>query len=373
MIMKYIYRLLFIFLCSCSLVGCDEGDFLEIESLSTDGDEFYCNQKVKVWMCVRSSDLWHTDYEWSCDGGTLTQPQGLNEMTWKAPSAPGTYTITCRATVGGETQVRSHKMNVTTYYFDKFEKTPYSLSLQDNKAVTATLKKESESNQYLQVKINSSGEVNRYVRRSFDDKTLYTPFSTRMKLGFESNVPDMDSITVGKKKGQPTLEYRWNMRSDASNNNAYVNQVRLSWYPGKLKNGFSYPKVVDTDGLGGITETVEGTEDYNLRIMVEYIATDGKKSSYTEYHMMNTMNTFVPKLYQTVSMSVDENESILIYLAGEEVLKSNLLKNVRTLNACEGRISIDNWEIYLPNGNAGKNVPVIYVDDAYASNLEMLK
>lgn len=370
--MKYIYQFLFFVLCSCSLTGCGEKDFIEIESLSADGDEFYCNQKVKVWMCVRSSDLWHTNYEWSCDGGILTQPQGLNEMTWKAPSSPGTYTITCRATVGGETQVRSHKMNVTSYYFDKFEKMPHSLTI-DSKTVKSALKKESESNQYLQVKVNSSGEVNRSARRSFDDKTLYTPFSTRMKLGFESNVPNVDSITVGKKKGQPTLEYRWNMRLDPSNNNAYVSQIRLSWYPGKLKNGSNYPKVADTDLLGGATETVEGTEDYNLRIMVEYVATDGKKSSYTEYHMMNTMNTFVPKLYQTVSMSVDENETIFVHLAEEEVLKSNLLKEVRTLNACEGRMSVNNWEVYFPNGNAGKNIPVVYMDDAHASNFEMLK
>ena len=81
-------------------------------------------------MCVRSSDLWHTNYEWSCDAGSLTQPQGLNEMTWKAPSTPGTYTITCRASIGGESQVRSHKMYVSSYNFDKFEKTPHSLSLQ---------------------------------------------------------------------------------------------------------------------------------------------------------------------------------------------------------------------------------------------------
>ena len=40
-------------------------------------------------------------------------------MTWKAPSTPGTYTITCRASIGGESQVRSHKMYVSSYYFDK--------------------------------------------------------------------------------------------------------------------------------------------------------------------------------------------------------------------------------------------------------------
>lgn len=78
--MKYIYKLLLLFV-AFGFVACDEEETLSIDSLSVDGDEFYCNQKVKVWMCVNSSDLWHTDYKWSCDGGTLTQPQGLNEMT----------------------------------------------------------------------------------------------------------------------------------------------------------------------------------------------------------------------------------------------------------------------------------------------------
>jgi len=96
------------------LLSCSDESFIEIDSLSSDGNEFYCNQKVKIWMNVRSSDLWHTDYEWSADGGTLTQPQGLDEMTWKAPNVPGTYTIRCKVTVGDKTDVREKKMFVSS-------------------------------------------------------------------------------------------------------------------------------------------------------------------------------------------------------------------------------------------------------------------
>ena len=265
--MKYIYQFFIVLLCAFSFASCGDDDFIEIDSLSTDGDEFYCNQKVKVWMCVRSSDLWHTNYEWSCDAGSLTQPQGLNEMTWKAPSTPGTYTITCRASIGGESQVRSHKMYVSSYYFDKFEKTPHSLSLQGS--TTGTLKKESNGNQYLQAKVNSAAEVNRYLRRAFGDNTLYTPFSTRMKLGFDSNVPNMQEIVVGKKTGKATLEYRWNLRSDASNNGSYINQIRLIWYPGKLKSGEVYPAVPNEE------LTMEGTTDYNVQLIVQYTSAAG--------------------------------------------------------------------------------------------------
>ena len=365
--MKYIYQIFFILFCTLTFVSCGDDDYIEIDSLSADGDEFYCNQKVKVWMCVRSSDLWHTTYEWSCDAGTLTQPQGLNEMTWKAPSSPGRYTITCRAKVGGETQTRSHTMYVSKYYFDKFEKAPHSMSL-DSKKTKSAFKQESDGNQYLQVQMNSAADVNSYVRRSFSDESLYTPFSTIMKLGFEKNIPNLQNIKVGTKTGKPTLEYRWNLRSDASNNGAYINQIRLLWYPGALKSGEVYPAVSD-DG----TLSIEGTPDYNVQLIVQYTGSDGKKISYNEYHKLNTMNTFKNKLYQTVSMSVDENEMIIVHVAGKEVLRSSVLSNARTVNACEGRMSINNWELYIPNGDGGKSIPIIYIDDAEASISDILK
>ena len=109
---KLLIGLFFIFW----LTGCSDDSFIEIDSLSSDGDEFFCNQKVKIWMNVHSSDLWNTDYEWSADGGILTQPQGLDEMTWKAPNVPGTYTIRCKVTVGGKTDIREKKMYVSSYF-----------------------------------------------------------------------------------------------------------------------------------------------------------------------------------------------------------------------------------------------------------------
>lgn len=85
------------------------------------------------------------------------------------------------------------------------------------------------------------------------------------------------------------------------------------------------------------------------------------------------MNTFTAKLYQTVSMSVDESEAIIVHVAGQEVLKSTILSDARIQNACEGRMSINNWELYIPNGNGGTNIPLVYIDDAYASNTGILE
>ena len=358
--MKYIYQLFIVLLCTFTIISCGDDDFIQIDTLNADGDEFFCNQKVKVWLCLNSSDLWHTDYQWTCDAGTLTQPQGLNEMTWKAPSIPGTYTITCKASIGGASEVRTRTMYVSSYYFEKFEKPAHSMTLQSNN--TNSMKKEANGNQYLQIKVNSPAEVNRYVRRSFGDNTLYTPFSTRMKLGFESNMPSTQRIAVGTKSTEGMLEYRWNLKSDASNNGAYINQIRFRWYPGPVSDG--YPTNANV---------VEGTPDYNVQLIVQYTAADGKKTTYNEYRKLSTMNVFSNGNYKNVSMSVDENDNLFVHLDGTEALSSSILKNARTEKACEGRIAINNWEFYYLNGNAGANVPVMYLDDAYASTTEILK
>lgn len=366
--MKYISFFFALLFCAF-ITSCGEDDYIQIDTLNADGDEFYCNQKVKVWLCLHSSDLWHTDYRWTCDGGTLTQPQGLNEMTWQAPNVPGTYTITCTAMIGGAQETRSRKMYVSSYYFDKFEKSSHSMSLQSG--TTSSMKKESDGNQYLQVKVNSSTEVTRYVRRAFGDNTLCTPFSTRMKLGFEEYVPSTDSITVGTKSGQPTLEYRWNMRADESNNNSYIDRIRLIWYPAPLAAGESYPCAYDE--LGNKIPSEEGTEDYNIHIEVQYTQAAGTKVTYHEYHKLNTMNTFAEGVYQTVAMSIDENENFLVHVAGQEALRSSIIQDIRTEQASQGGLYINNWELYIPNGNSGRNVPVVYVDDAYASNTGILE
>lgn len=375
--MKYLYNLLIALLCSFAIVGCGDDDFLEIDSLSADGDEFFCNQKVKLWMCVRSSDLWHTDYEWTCDGGILTQPQGLNEMTWKAPSVPGTYTITCKAKVGGVSQVRSHKMYVSSYYFEKFEKALHSMTLQNNS--TSSLKKEANGNQYLQIRVNSNAEVKRYIRRGFDDNTLVAnPFSTRIKMGFESNVPNTQRVIVGEKDENAVIEYRWNLRADESNEGAYLNQIRMMWYPGELKKGEEYPEVPqlpkgeDGEEVPPVL-TPEGTMQYNVQLVAQYTGTDGKKTTKNEYHFLNTMNIFKAKEYKTVSMGLDQNKVLTAYIDGVETLSSNIVQELYTEKKCVGGIYVNNWEIYYINGNGGRNIPLMYFDDAYASNTEILK
>jgi hypothetical protein len=361
--MKYL-QIAFALLIAIGFSACsDDSDSISIDSLNAMGDEFYCNQKVKLWMCVNSSDLWNTTYEWKCDNGTLTQPQGLNEMTWKAPSTPGTYTITCTAKVGGKSETRSHKMWVSSYFFEKFSASSQtSFSLQNAKS---SIKTESNGNQYLQATVNSSTEPTRYIRRSFGDDELCVPFSVRAKLGFEANMPTTQTITVGKKTANAVLEYRWNMRSDLTNENNFIKQVRIQWYPHVPTDG--YPTLADSTAT-----TVEGTTDWNVRIIAQHISPTGIKTEVNEYHKLNAMNIFQNKSYHTIAMGMASDEILVVFVDGAEVLRTPIVHDLRTEQNCTGNIFISNWEIYQLNGNGARNLPKLYLDDCYASNVDEL-
>jgi hypothetical protein len=364
--MKYIYRFILILFAAFGLAACEDDDYIQIDSLSAMGDEFYCNQKVKVWMCVYSSDLWHTDYVWSCDGGTLTQPQGLNEMTWKAPNVPGTYTITCTASIGGKSDTRSHKMYVSQYFFEKFEaSTQTSFSLQNAKS---SIKTDENGSGYLSVTVNSSTEPVRYIRHSFSDDLLCVPFSTRALLGFDKNMPTTRLITIGSKSANATLEYRWNFRADTSNNGSYINKVSLQWFPTTPSDGFP-----ELDSTSVPSATVEGTTDWNIRLNVQYTSSSGVKTDYYEYHNLDAMDIFENGECHTVALGVDGDYNLMVYIDGSQVLTSSIVYDMRTNMACEGSMFLNNWEIYHLNGNGARNQPQFHLDDCYASNTDMLE
>lgn len=359
---KFIIGLLFIFW----LTGCSDDSFIEIDSLSSDGNEFFCNQKVKIWMNVHSSDLWHTDYEWSADGGTLTQPQGLDEMTWKAPNVPGTYTIRCKVTVGDKTDIREKKMFVSSYFFEKFEKAPYAFSGQSSTSLSLrTETVNGQVNGWLRANVNSSSEVNRYLNRSFGDPELSTPFSIRARLGFESNAPTLETIKVGNKTGNTMLEYQLNCLKDPASETGFVNRISFSWYPTNVTPGFPVVPV------GGISP--DGSTTYNSKVSIQTRNTLGLTTTQDYYYTISKMSTFTNKNYKKVGMAVDENYQLHVFMEGEEVLTTPVISELRTLNQMQGGIFIDNWRVIFPNGNGGANRPMLYFDDAYASTTELLK
>ena len=75
--------------------SCSDDDSVNIVSLNTFGTKFCRNDVVKVFVSAELSDDTDVSYEWGCDGGSMTNPQGLFENVWKAPNEAGTYEIWC--------------------------------------------------------------------------------------------------------------------------------------------------------------------------------------------------------------------------------------------------------------------------------------
>lgn len=352
--MKYIKSLLLILLCAMFAMSCSDDHYAQIDSLSTNGDEFYCNQKVKLWMVVRSDDLMEVNYEWGCDGGRITQPQGLDENTWQAPNIPGTYSVWCKVTAGGKSETRYHTMLVSTYFFEKFEKLPFGFTAQSESTIASkTETKDGAANGYAEFKGNSTRYAYRYLEKKFNDTELKLPFSTMAKIGFTSNIPT-DTLKVGNERGPHSLYYAWGFNRDPKKTDtAYPTELRFEWYPNK--NG-KVPSAV----INGSRQT------FNVRLWLSYLD-KGVSRNTTTYLTVDKLSTFDNKVYKKVSLSIDKDYLIRINLDGEEIQTSTFLQGFRRDFNCVDDIYVNWWRIGFPNG-ASKNLPVLYLDDAYAMN-----
>jgi len=375
--MKHIKSFILMLLCvTLGLVACSDDDYIEIESLSAMGDEFYCNQKVKLWMCVRSSDLLSTDYQWECDGGALTQPQGLDEMTWQAPDKPGTYTVACKVSVGGKSERREHKLYVSSYFFEKFDadKAPTSFTYQSQ--TKNTMQQESDGNRYLQIYANSTSEAERYIRRTFGDPSLHTPFFTRLKIGYDKNMPTVKSIKVGSKTVENSLRYRWSFDYNVENGNDYMALLDFRWYPSRPTDGFPTHTAAGTENSPSVvvlsgTPSVVG--EYNIYIMFQYKnVTTGKASNYYLRYYSDRISRFQNGTQETVSLGINENNQIQVYMSGEEIVTIDNLRVLREKYGWIGNYYVNQWNIFFTNNVGGVNPPYMYIDDGYASS-ELLK
>lgn len=350
---KYI-KFLLASLCIVFATSCTDENYVHIDSLSTAGDEFYCNQKIKMWMVVRSNDLMEVDYEWSCDGGRITQPQGLDENTWQAPNVPGIYTVSCKVTAGGKSEVRTHSMYVSSYYFEKFEKLPFSFSAQSES--TIAYKTETVNgvlNGYAEFNGKSTTNAYRYLNKSFNDSELKLPFSTMGKIGFSSNIPK-DTLKVGNSKGPHSLYYAWGFNRDPKKTDAvYPTEFQLEWYPNK-------------DGKVPNIPLVTPQSKFNTRLRINYLD-NGVARNIVSYLTINELSTFSNKVYKKVSLSIDRDYLIHVNIDGVEVLKSDFLQIFRRDFNCVDDIYINWWRIGFPVG-ASKELPVLYLDDVYSIN-----
>jgi hypothetical protein len=341
-ILKYSVIVFLALLWACS----DEDPTVEIDSLSALGDEFFYRQKVKVWMAVKTNDLPAARYTWTCDGGTLTQPQSLDENTWQAPREAGVYNVTCTVDVNGVKKTRSHEMLVSVFYFDKFERTPYTFT--PNNSSASLVKNPLDGTGHLETRVSSTTATRGYVQRAFDDLQLHAPFSSQAQVGWVSNFPTKE-IKIGTVTAENTLWYEWTLNRDPdAQDNLFIENLRFEWYPVGKSNGL--PKFNNVPWNGTLVYAVRN------------VATN--TSVPFNIYINHPALTFAQNQYKKVSLSIDPSYIVHVFVEGVEVLNSNAIQQWRLTNNSKDDIYVNQWRINYVS-NTGQT-PLIYVDNATA-------
>jgi hypothetical protein len=348
-----IANIISIILIAFFFISCEEEGWVKIDSLSTGGDEFYTSQLVKLWMVVSSDNLMDVTYEWGCEDGSLVQPQGLDEMTWKAPGEPGTYKVFCTVTSGGKSETRYHDMYVSSFFFEKFENTTYSFKGQSSTKLS--LKSETvdgKSNGYLEAYVSSTSSSNRYLYYNFNNPELKVPFSYMAKVGWLSDFPT-DTVNVGSSVYANKMAYRLTLvRATEYVDVKYIDELRLEWFP--------------TEGVKGYPVDAESSQPYNGTLTFE----ENNLGSKTWY----TVNFYAPELEfakgkkKKVAVNIDANYAVSVYVDGIKVQETDFIKQWRTDNNAQDNVHIREWRFNMVNGNGGNKPPKFYFDEAYATN-----
>jgi len=338
--MKNITRCILFLLSAVVFSACEKEEFVEIDSLSAMGDEFYYGQKVKVWMAVNTSDLSAARYTWTCEGGRLTQPQSLDENTWEAPRAAGTYKITCTVDVNGTQKTRSREMVVSSYFFEKFDR-----STQNSFTFNSSANVSREGR--WEVRVSSATATRGYMQRAYADPELKVPFSTQLEAAWTTDFP-ANPVTIGTSTAQNTIWNEWTLNRDPDKeDNLFIDNIRFEWYPvGRATLGLP----IDPSG-----------QPYNgyLRYVQRNVTTNGTTTF--NVYVNHPELTFAQNQFKKVSMSIDADYVVHIYVAGTEILKSDAIKNWRVTNNSKDDIYLNQWRFnYVTTGT-------YRVDNAYTT------
>jgi len=184
LIMKKIKYSLYVLLALMAFSGCQkEKGNVQIVSLSKKGSEFFFGEKVTVWATANIDDhsgaAYASDatYKWECDGGSFTGVPGLFENVWVAPKAAGKYTVTLTVSDKGSTDIRKTEMNVSSYFYDKFESTTTAWKNSDTRVTyNKTLGR-------MELSVSTAGKFTGNFRYEFADTALKAPFSCKADIG----------------------------------------------------------------------------------------------------------------------------------------------------------------------------------------------
>ena len=266
--------------------SCSDDDSVNIVSLNTFGTKFCRNDVVKVFVSAELSDDTDVSYEWGCDGGSMTNPQGLFENVWKAPNEAGTYEIWCTVKCGGKKETRRSKMTVLDELFYSNFETPYYNEGWSNASMTVAFDANKGTNGA--VKLTSTKADGRFAR-SWDNVSV--PFSTQVDYAVNACPSDNNFAEI-------RIEF-------ARINNAtfYVTKACFTTYP---KTGAWKATYTTTNVTTGETTDItidEGTDTANFK--------------------------FKKDAFKTIAVSIDANKKFIVYYDAKKYFESSALASVQ--------------------------------------------
>lgn len=276
---KFLVSLLLLtglFLTSCS----DDGE-VNIVSLNSFGSKFCKNDRVKVFVSAKTSGKDLPTYEWGCDGGTLTNPQGLFENVWQAPMEAGTYEIWVTVKCGDAKETRRSKMVVLDELFYSDFETPYYNEGYSNSKMKLEQDKATGS-----LKVTSSGEKGILTRNWPSTAGVACPYSMQMKY------------KPSKFSGSNSVDFKITF-SAPENESPVKNLQEMNLTVEPLTGNYA------------LTCNYFDNETLHSEVLV---AEEGNNAIFKSGNN-----------WKYVSLSVDEMNKVLVYCDGQKVIESNVL------------------------------------------------
>ena len=273
---KMIFNILL--LAGMLLTSCGDDGNVKIVSLNTFGSKVCMTDRVKVFVSAEADGDEAPTYEWGCEAGAMTNPQGLFENVWQAPEVAGEYEIWVTVKCGGSKETRRAKMIVLDEFFYSDFETPYYNEGYSNSSMTLAQDTKTGS-----LKLTSSKDKGVF-QRNWDDETLVPPYSMQMQYNPQTF------------KNGNTVDFR------------------IAFNP--LSEG--------TKTLRDINFSVEPASGKYVAYCSYFNRETGNVEQLATASVTNADFKFTKK-WKYVSVSVDTTNKFIVYLDGTKVLESTIL------------------------------------------------
>lgn len=277
------------------LTSCDDSN-VNIISLNTFGNKVCMGDRVKVFVSAETEGDELPSYHWECNGGSLTNPQGLFENVWQAPMEPGEYEIWVTVKCGNSKETRRAKIAVLDELFYSDFETPYFDEGYTNTDVTMKQTSGSVTPAASKSVTLEATDVNAIFQRNWNEP-VSAPYSMQMAHMSTSGF---------KKASDTTINFR----------------IAFS-----ARNG-------NTDNLRNINFSINPA-DGKYRVYCEQFDPASGSNNEIEDCVTNGGNDFkYDKKWKYVSVSIDADKKFIVYFDGKKLLESNILVSKFPQNPC---------------------------------------